>query len=108
MEQTNQLTHFIANRIKYLRKQQKLSQEQLSLQAGLDIKYINKLENYRFNVRVDTLEKILDSLNITYQDFFEFEKIYQNPLIDELLDTLNPLTKEEQNEKLKAILQLLR
>lgn len=108
MEHTNQLSHFIANRIKYLRKQQKLSQEQLSLQAGLDIKYINKLENYRFNVRVDTLEKILDSLNITYQDFFEFEKIYQNPLIDELLDTLNPLTKEEQNEKLKAILQLLR
>ena len=51
MSTNRELTNFIINRIKELRVQSDLTQEQLSLSAGLDPKYINKLENGRFNFR---------------------------------------------------------
>ena len=41
------LTDFTINRIKELRLKNKWSQEELSLKAELDPKYINKLENGR-------------------------------------------------------------
>lgn len=107
MENTTNLAYFIANRIKYLRKQKKLSQEQLSLNSDLDIKYINKLENYRFNTKIDTLEKILDSLDISYQEFFQFNDISHNPMADELLSRLSHLPISEQKAKIKAILELI-
>lgn len=108
MENSTQLTHFIAQRIKQLRKKQGLTQEQLSLESDLDIKYINKLENYRFSPKIDTLEKILATLDINYKEFFEFEAITKTPLVDELLHQLSQLSENEQQEKLLAIIKLLK
>ena len=68
------LTDFTINRIKELRLKNKWSQEELSLKAELDPKYINKLENGRYQIKLETLSKILDALQISY---FEFFFIYQ-------------------------------
>ncbi|MGT2925710.1 helix-turn-helix transcriptional regulator [Streptococcus cuniculipharyngis] len=108
MKESNNLTYFVANRIKQLRKKKGLTQEQLSLESDLDIKYINKLENYRFSPKIDTLEKIMDTLNISYSDFFEFEKLTDFPLVDELLNSLSDLSQDERQQKVLAILQLLK
>lgn len=108
MTTSTKLTFFIANRIKQLRKKKGFTQEQLSLESDLDIKYVNKLENYRFSPKIDTLEKILDTLNISYQDFFEFEPVTNNQLVNDLLMSLSALPQEEQEHKLTAIINLLR
>lgn len=107
MANETHLTNFIAQRIKQLRKKQGLTQEQLSLESDLDIKYINKLENHRFSPKIDTLEKILATLEIPYQEFFEFDTITQTPLVDELLYQLSRLSEKERQEKLLAIIKLL-
>ena len=108
MSTNRELTNFIINRIKELRVQSDLTQEQLSLSAGLDPKYINKLENGRFNVRIETLSKILETLNVDYLDFFEFSKVENSKMMNELISRLATYPKAEQENKIKAILQLLK
>ncbi|MBM0195236.1 helix-turn-helix transcriptional regulator [Streptococcus suis] len=66
-------TFFIAHRIKALRLEHKLSQEKLSEKAGLGAKYIFNIENKNYNIRIHTLEKIIAALEVSYEDFFEFE-----------------------------------
>lgn len=108
MVDNSRLTDFTINRIKDLRLKNKLSQEQLSLKAELDPKYINKLENGRYKIRLETLSKILDALQVDYLDFFELPKISENNIMNELLSKLAILSEEEQILKVKAILQLLK
>ncbi|MBT9616385.1 helix-turn-helix domain-containing protein [Streptococcus salivarius] len=108
MSNNYELTNYIINRIKELRIQKNLTQEELSLSSGLDTKYINKLENGRFSVRIETLSKILDTLNIDYFDFFEFSKTQNSKIMNELVSRLATFPEEEQENKIKAILQLLK
>ena len=108
MSNNYELTNYIINRIKELRIQKNLTQEELSLSSGLDTKYINKLENGRFGVRIETLSKILDTLNIDYFDFFEFSKTQNSKIMNELVSRLATFPEEEQENKIKAILQLLK
>ena len=108
MVDNSRLTDFTINRIKDLRLKNKLSQEQLSLKAELAPKYINKLENGRYKIRLETLSKILDALQVDYLDFFELPKISENNIVNELLSKLAILSEEEQILKVKAILQLLK
>lgn len=108
MSNNYELTNYIINRIKELRIQKNLTQEELSLSSGLDTKYINKLENGHFSVRIETLSKILDTLNIDYFDFFEFSKTQNSKIMNELVSRLATFPEEEQENKIKAILQLLK
>ena len=108
MSNNYELTNYIINRIKELRIQKNLTQEELSLSSGLDTKYINKLENGRFSVRIETLSKILDTLNIDYFDFFEFSKTQNSKIMNDLVSRLATFPEEEQENKIKAILQLLK
>ena len=69
------LPKYIANKVKHLRKQQKMSQEDLSERAGLGLKYINQLENQNVNLTLNTLEKVIDALGLTTEDFFDFDSL---------------------------------
>lgn len=61
----------IGSRIKELRKQKGYSQSAFALECDIERTYINHLENGRKNVSIETLEKVLSSLQISFSDFFE-------------------------------------
>lgn len=103
----NELIYFVANRIRKIRKERKISQESLSIAAGLDSKYINKLENFHFSCTIETLEKILHVLDISYSEFFQFDIHTNNTKIQELLVSINELPKDEQSSKIDSIIKLL-
>ena len=63
----------IATRIKELRKNSALTQEQLAEKANIDYKFFQKIENGTRNITVNTLIRICDSLNVTLKDFFNFD-----------------------------------
>jgi transcriptional regulator with XRE-family HTH domain len=65
---TNKLD--LGSRIKQLRRQKGLTQDDLAEAAGIDSKSISRLENNRFNPALDTLENLAVALNIQIQDFF--------------------------------------
>ncbi|GCF92152.1 hypothetical protein NRIC_00430 [Enterococcus florum] len=71
-----QLNDLIVQRIKFFRTKQKISQDTLSKRAGLELKYINKIENKKIGITIATLENIIiKGLNISYSEFFDFPKI---------------------------------
>lgn len=62
----------IGFRIKELRNNLGLSQEELADMAGLDRTYITSVENGRRNITIGTLEKIIIQLGVTFNEFFNF------------------------------------
>ena len=59
------LQKYIGQRIRIIRKEKNLSQQNLSEKAGVGIDYISNLETKGSNIKIDTLEKIITALNIT-------------------------------------------
>lgn len=72
----------IGNRIKFLRNELKISQEELGFRSNVDRTYITDVENGRRNVSVEVLERIVNQgLNTSFFDFYntsEFKNIQNN------------------------------
>ena len=60
----------IGKNIRTLRKNKKLSQEQLAERCNLHRRYIGALERDEKSPTIDTLEKIVKALEIPLSDFF--------------------------------------
>lgn len=60
----------IAARIKAIRQEKGLTQEQLAWNSDVDRTFMNHIENGRRNISLGTLEKILGGLELSFKDFF--------------------------------------
>lgn len=64
----------IGQRIKGLREEKNLKQEELAWQSNLDRTYLNHVETGKRNITIASLQKIVvDGLKITLSDFFNHE-----------------------------------
>lgn len=61
----------IGLRIKQLRSEKSISQEKLALKAGLDRTYMTSVENGKRNVSIQNIEKIINALETTFEEFFK-------------------------------------
>lgn len=61
----------VGERVRYLRKNRGLTQEQLGEKIGLPQSYIGGIERGEKNISLDTLERIVNALNINYEDLFK-------------------------------------
>ncbi|MGT2800990.1 helix-turn-helix domain-containing protein [Streptococcus marmotae] len=95
MENIN-LQRYIAKRIRTLRINQGLSQEKLSEKADLGINYIHNIENKAYNIKIETLEKIISALEVSNETFFDFRFPHNSDKIERLLLEINQLTEEKQ------------
>lgn len=57
-------------RVRQLRLEQGLSQEALAFKAEIDRTYMTSVENGKRNVSIQNIEKIINALEISIQDFF--------------------------------------
>lgn len=64
----------VGKRIKELRLQQGMSQEEFAFKCNLDRTYITSLERGKRNVSLENLEKITKAFNMTLSQFFDFEQ----------------------------------
>lgn len=97
MTNKNYLQQYISQKVKYFRTQKKMSQEELSEQAGLGLKYINQLENQNVNLTIHSLEKVIVALNLTPEDFFNFDSL------EATTDQTDNLSLKRVNMKLKQV-----
>ena len=74
----------LGDRLRYLRKELKLSQEALALKAGLDRTYVASIESGARNVSILNIERLASSLNISLTDFFDTEEFAQIPSVTTL------------------------
>lgn len=63
----------VGKRIKQLRTQQGLSQENFAFKCELDRTYITSVERGKRNISLENLEKIAKAFNMTLCEFFNFE-----------------------------------
>ncbi|MEF2966618.1 helix-turn-helix transcriptional regulator [Paenibacillus sp. M1] len=68
------LLQLIGERIKQLRKEQGLTQEELAEKAGVNASYIGTVERGERNISIETLEKIIQGLGIPLELMFQFHE----------------------------------
>ena len=60
------IRQILANNIKNLRTQKKLSREELSLVLGVDNSYISKLEKGKINITLDKIEMLATKIKLHF------------------------------------------
>lgn len=65
------ITKEVGMRIRELRTRKGFSQEKLALEAEIDRTYLAGIENGKRNPTLKSLEKILRTLEISFEDFFK-------------------------------------
>lgn len=73
-------TRLVGKRLRELRKQKSMTQEQLGEKAQLQSTYIGGVERGERNISLETLEKIMEALEIRPTEFFDL-KIWKLPIL---------------------------
>lgn len=102
----NELTSKVGMRIKVLRKEKGYTQEQLAFEANMHPAQIGHIERGVQSPTIDTLEKIIKALNLSIQEFFNFDELkLSNENALNLF--LNSLSQDEIND-ISTILIILK
>ncbi|MBO4127912.1 helix-turn-helix domain-containing protein [Streptococcus suis] len=96
------LRTFIGKRIRLLRLQKGLTQEQVEEMADLGTNYVYKLEHLETNIKINTLEKVMEALDSDIATFFDITAKDDDPLIADLVNNLKSIPKGQQVEILSA------
>ena len=83
--------------LKRIRKEHNLSQEQLAEIIGLDIPNISNIERGKRFVSSSTLEKIIDALEVSPKELFDFEYIKTK---SDLINSINEIVMSATNKEL--------
>lgn len=87
-------------RIREYRLMRGLSQEQLALKANINVSFLGQIERGGKKPTIDTIDKLLNALDISYKDFFDFDtdvcKNENNELIDKIMYELKWRSLDEQ------------
>lgn len=102
MDKYNLQKH-ISLRIRYLRKQKKMTQWELSEKANLGINYIYNIENKNLNIKLETLEKIIIALEVTEAEFFNFQNHDSDFETTKIFEQISELPVSKRKKLLNAI-----
>lgn len=105
------IAEIIGNRIRQYRTAKGLSQEELSHRSNMHASHLGQIERGEKSPTVDSLEKIVKALGITFEELFSFESIpsaLEDPLIEKIVSYLKTMTPHEQNDVLKVIKMFIR
>lgn len=101
------LRAYIGKRIRVLRTQKHMTQQQLEEDADLPLKYAYKLENLEPNIKIQTLEKVMIALDTDVETFFDFSLKEGNPLMNQLLSKIAELPLDKQERLLKLMISII-
>ncbi|WP_455145345.1 helix-turn-helix domain-containing protein [Streptococcus constellatus] len=103
-----QLKDHIARRVRTLRTEKNLSQEKLTEMADLGNNYLYKLENKRLNARLDTIDKLVEALDVSPAEFFNFPPSdSRNHELYELMEEIEELPAAQKKLFIKGVRILL-
>ena len=63
----------LGDRIRQYRKKMRLTQETLALNSGINASFLGDVERGLKKPSIESLEKLLRALGVTFQEFFDFE-----------------------------------
>jgi len=65
------MAEWLPHRIKELRAKTGLSQEKFAMKIGMDRSYFASVESGKRNISIKNLEKIINGLNVSFEEFFK-------------------------------------
>ena len=95
----------LGKRIRYLRRLDDLSQEDLAEKAGVSHKYIGEIERGKANLTIDIAEKIAAALNIEMMDLFDYKHEVSQ---QELKKEINALIRNAGDDELQKIYRVIK
>ena len=102
------LQDHISKRISLISIDRGYTQEQLEEMADLGTNYVYKLENLSTNLKIQTLEKVMEALEVDLDTFFDIQLKEEDPKISRLIDELKLLPTEQRSRVLDALLLILK
>lgn len=103
MEESNQF----GRKLKNIRLNRNLSQEELAFQCNMQASHIGQLERGQKNPTLDTLKKISVGLNMSLCELLNFENgdesANSNKTVNKINAYLNKLTPKQQEQVLAII-----
>lgn len=103
----SELQKYISKRIRILRTQSGMTQEQLEEKADLGTNYAYKLENLEPNIKISTLEKIMEALNVDLQTFFDLTLKEESTDLAQLITLSNLYQSTNKIKSFQLLTQLL-
>ena len=103
-EQKQKITQATAERIRFLRRQKDISQEELALRAGINAVYYGQLERGLKCPTIDTLYKIAKGLEISLSELFRFEAASYSAKNN--ADRVEQLIKRIPESKVEQVLKI--
>ena len=98
----------LGSRIRQYRKKMKLTQESLALNSGINVSFLGDVERGLKKPSIDSLEKLLKSLGVTFQEFFDFEAEIK-PFKDcTALEKLNLELQGRPNNEIEMIYKVIK
>lgn len=111
--QKQQIMQATADRIRHLRKQKDISQEELALRAGINTVYYGQIERGQKCPTVDTLYKIAVGLETPLPDLLRFdtpaadsENMDMNAYMERLVKRIPPSKVSQVVKLLEAVVDL--
>lgn len=96
----------LGQRIRDLRSEQHMSQEELSFKAGISPAHLGQIERALKNPTIDTVTKIATALDIPVANLFTMDSAptpIQNAIIGKINAQLLNMSEEEQKDILRII-----
>lgn len=107
----SEIAEIIGQRIREYRTAKGISQEELSHRSNMHTSHLGQLERGEKSATLDSVEKIVDALDITFEELFSFDRVpsdIDEPLIERIVSYLRIMTSAEQNDVLRVVKILIR
>lgn len=92
-------------RIQEIRKQKKLSQEQVAERAGISSNYVSRIECGKENPTLDMLIRLEDALQIELREMFDFGHAVS---MKELKDAIQKFSQKADETTLRTIVKIIK
>lgn len=100
----DELKEKLGARIQEIRKSKKITQEKLAEMIGLDIPNISNIERGKRFVSATTLENIINALDTTPKELFNFDHIKSR---EELLKEINKILSLSTDKELEYYYRMM-
>ncbi len=94
----HQLPILLGLRLKHLRTQRRLTQEELAERIGISSKYLSSIERGKENPGLSTIARIAEALQIEPREMFDF--VHEGKSRAELHDIIQKLMNDVDDDKL--------
>lgn len=101
----------IGNRVRQLRNDASLSQEQLAGKAGIATSFLGEIERNIKKPSIDSIEKIANALEISLTEFFNYDvdtlKNSENFYIDKIVLEVKNCSEAQQEALYRLLIQAI-